>query len=232
MPTLADSELKLSAAADNTTLVSKVYPASNGDVFVVHGMTWTTGDGLATPTGGGQTWQPVNVVAPGGFNGWCAVWVCTVTGSPGSFAISVAPATLNNTHHSIVTERWTSAKLAGSPATNATVSGASGGLTGPSVNLTTVGNSSAISWCSVDEASQDPASRAYRLSATELGIYDGHIGSNSVQYCAAQANVGPAGTYAIGMTLPVNQTFVIAGVEIQDNPGVVTQPGRWGRIHP
>lgn len=229
MPTLADVDQRLSPAADNTTLVSKTFlGVSNGDVFVVKDATWDTNNGLAAPTGGGQTWQPVNVVAPGGFNGWCSVYCCTVSGNPGSFAVSVAPATAGNTRHSLCVEHWTSAKLAASPATNATVSGTSGGLTGPSVNITTVGNSSALSWVSVDVASQDPTTRQYRLSGTEDLFYDGHVGANSVHYGAHADNVGAAGTYAIGMTLPVSQTFVIAGIEIQHNAVAPTAAGRWG----
>lgn len=226
MPALADSDLKLSAAADNTTLTSKSFAAANGDVFVVKLSTWDTANGMAAPTGGGQAWQSVKVVAPGGFNGWCALYVCTVAGSPGSFTVASAPGTAGNTRHSMVVEKWTSAQLAVTPATNATASGSGA----PSANIITVADGSAVSWVSVDVSSQDPAGRAYRLAASEDGIFDGHLGANSVHYFAATADVGLAGTYAMGMTAPAAQTWVLAGVEILA-AAAASQPGRWGAVH-
>lgn len=226
-PILSDSDTKLSAAADNTTLVSKTFASvGNNDVFVVMASTWDSANGMAAPTGGGQTFTQIKIAAPGGFNGWAGLWVCAVSGSPGSFAVSCAPGTAGNTRHSLFVTRWTSAKLAGSPATNATVSGAGA----PSANITTAADNSALVWVECDVASVDPSTRTYRLSGTEIGIYDGHVGANSVQ-SAAYAFPGVAGTYAVGESLPTGQTWVLAGVEVQYNAPAGSEPGGWGTVY-
>lgn len=221
MPTLASSQQVLSASADNTTLVSSSFTANNGDVFVVGLVTWDTNNGMAAPTGGGQSWIPVNIVAPGGFNCWCAIYAVKVTGSPGSFAVTAAPATGANTRHSMKVERWTNANLAGSPATNATTGG---NATAPSASITTTGANSALSWVSADINATDPAGRAYLLSATEDLFFDGHAGSNSEQYgaYAVGAAITTAGAYTIGMSAPTTQHWVMAGVEILDGGSPVS----------
>jgi hypothetical protein len=223
-----------SASADTSTLTTPSFTPTNGEVLVVKLATWDTANGMAAPSGGSQTYQSVNVVAPGGFAGWCAVYVATVSGSPGSMTVSAAPATATSTRHSMVVERWSGAQLAATPATNSTVAGTS---TLPSASITTVGANSVLSWVSVDVQSVDPATRAYLLSATEDGLYDGHAGANSVHYFAYAA-VGAAGSYTIGMSAPASQKWVMAGVEVQAAavasgsqpvPVVVDQPAAPGR---
>lgn len=210
MPTLITHYEVYSGTNNANALTTPAFTPSNGEVIVVKLTTWDTGTSGGTPSGGGQTYTQRVTAAPGGFNGYASVWTATISGSPGSMTISATPAA--SAQHQMIVERWGNAQLAASPAVNSTVNGSGA----PSANITTTAANSVVSWCSVDENSRDPATRAYRLSATEDGIYDGHSGANSVQYFA-YAQVGEAGTYAMGMTDPTTQQWVLAGVEILDN---------------
>lgn len=204
-------------------LTTPSFTPANGEVFVIKGTTWDTNVSIGTPTGGAQAYTKPVEAKPVGFNGYAVIYVATCAGSPGAMTISTTPSA--SAQHQMIVERWGNAKLAVSPAVNAVVNGSGA----PSANITTAADNSVVSWCSADVSSVDPAGRAYRLSATEDGIFDGHLGANSVQYFAYAA-VGAAGVYAMGMTLPAGQTWVLAGVEIQDNTVTGTEPGGWGRI--
>lgn len=218
-PTLIASYSVNSASIDTTDLVTPAFTPSSGEVIVVKLATWDTGNPMGTVSGGGQTYTTRVTAAPGGFAGWARIVTAVISGSPGSMTVTGAGTATNSTH-SMVVERW-SGQLAASPAVNSTVSGSGA----PSANITTAGANSAVSWVSVDVASQDPASRTYRLSATEDGLRDGHVGANSVQYHAYVGDVGAAGTYAMGMTAPGSQTWVLAGIEIQGSSGVTQAIG-------
>lgn len=214
---------EVDSGADNTnTLTTATFTPSNGEVLVVKGTTWSTGLTLNTPTGGSQTYTQQAVEDPGGFAGYASIWTATVAGSPGPMAVSVAPA--SSSRHHIVVERWGSAQLAATPATGRGFYNGTPGA--PSVNITTTGANSVVSWCSQDEQSISPAGRVYLLSATEDGIYDGSGGANTVMYFAYAA-VAAAGTVAMGMSAPTGQKWVLAGVEIQA-AAATTQNGRWG----
>lgn len=203
-----------SAAADTTNLVTPTLTPTpvNGDVLVVKLTTWDTGNPMGAVTGGGQTYNTVNTAAPGGFNGWSRIIGCTIAGSPGAFAVTGA-GTATNSRHSMVVEHYLAANgysLAGSPATNAVKNGAA---SAPSASITTVGPGSVLTWCSCDVASIDPVTRAYLLSGTEDGLFDGHVGANSVQYFA-YATVAAPGAFTIGMSAPGGQTWVMTGMEV------------------
>lgn len=204
-----------SAGADTSTLTTPSFTPANGEILVVKMATWDTGNGMSAPTGGSQTYQQINVAAPGGFAAWAGVWVATISGSPGSMTVSAAPATGSGTRHTMVVERWSGAQLAGSPATNSTIHGTTGGTT----TLTTVGSGSIVSWVLVDENSRDPANTTYDSSSggtvTPDGLYDGHSGSNSVQYFAYQTTVS-TGSQTIGASNTGGSlNWTIAGVEVQ-----------------
>lgn len=211
-PSLIASYAVLSAGTDTSTLTTPSFSSSAGEVIVVKATTYDTANGMATPTDSASalTWTHVNTAAPGGFNGWAGLWATTVGTAPGSITISCAPATGTATRHSMVVERWHAAKLATTPATNGTVSGSG---TTASVGITTTGALSVVSWCMTDEGSNDPANTAYLSSATQDGLYDGHVGSNSVQYFAYQsANV--AGSQTFGITNTGTVKWAAVGVEI------------------
>lgn len=220
MPTKVDADFVKSAGADQTTLTTKTFTVQNNDVLIVKATTWETDVGMGTPTGGSQSYTKYVEAAPGGFSGYAVVYGATVSGSPAPFAISSTPTAAINTRHTLNVEQWRGAKLAASPAVNGTLHG-SGNFSTP---LVTAGDNSVISWCMTEENSVDPAPRVYLLSATEDGIYDGHVGSNSVQYFA-YATVGAAGSYNFGID-PASMTglnWTTAAIEIQN--GVVNGSG-------
>lgn len=231
-PTLLDSDQKYSAGADNTTLVSKSFAGVvNGDVFAVKMTTWDTANGMAAPTGGGQTWQQALVAAPGGFAGWAGLWVATISGSPGSITVSGPPGTAGSTRHSMIVERWGNAKLAGTPAVNGTSHG-----TGTfSTSLTTVGTNSVITWCMSEVNSIDPSTRTYQTdgstAGTEDGLFDGHVGANSVHYFAYTPVLAAAAAHTFGLSAPTGVNWTAAGVEIQYNPPAGSESGGWGCIY-
>lgn len=206
-----------SAAADTSNLVTATLSPTpvNGDTLVVKLTTWDTANPMGAVTGGGQTYNIRNTAAPGGFNCWARILYATISGSPGAFAVTGA-GTATNSRHCMVVEHYLAANgysTAATPATNATVNGAGGP---PSAAITTTQANSVLSWCSVDNQSLDPASRAYLLSATEDGLGDFHVGSNTVQYFAYAngAAITTAGSYSIGMSAPSPQTWVMVGMEV------------------
>lgn len=204
-----------SASTDTTNLVTPALSPTpvNGDVLICKLTTWDTANPMGAVSGGGQTYTTRVTAAPGGFNGWTRIDTCTVSGSPGSFSITGA-GTAANSRHSMVIEHYLGANgafLAASPAVNSTVSGV--GL--PSASITTVGTGSVLSWSSVDVSSIDPATKVYLLGGIQSGLFDGHVGANSVQYFAYSTTVTTPGSYNVGMSSPGGQTWVIAGVEIQ-----------------
>jgi hypothetical protein len=212
-PTLIASYAVYSASADNTTLTTSSFTPANGEIIIVKAATWSTSDGMSTPTGGSQTYSNIGTAAPGGFNAWCGLWACTVSGSPGSMAVSCAPATGSNTRHSMVVERWSGAALAGSPATNATKTGSG---TTATTSLTSTANNSIVSWVLADENSRDPGGSSYVSTSgtpAQDGLYDGHVGSNSVQYFAYQ-DAATAGSQTFGVTNASALAWVAVGVEI------------------
>ena len=215
------SDQQLSPGNDLSTLTSSAATATSvadGDVIVVHLSTWSTVDGMTAPTGGGQTFQAAQISAPGGFNGWAATYVCTVTGNPGAFSISSSPATANTSRHMMVVERYKSAVLAVTPAVlSAPISGTSGSPGSATLNITTTAPNSIVSWNLVDLASSDPAGVTYSpAGSTQTGLYDAHVGSNSVQYAVQSSVIAAAGATTVGLAVVTgNLTWVASGVEIK-----------------
>lgn len=223
MPTKVDQDFVKSVSADQTTLTTKSFTVQNNDVLIVKATTWETDVGMGTPTGGSQTYSKYVEAAPGGFSGYAVVYGATASGSPAPFSISSTPTAAINTRHTICVEVWRGAKLAASPAVNGNVHG-TGSFSTP---LVTALDGSVISWCMIEENSIDPSTRAYLLGDTEDGIYDGHVGSNSVQYFA-YATVGAAGSYSFGLSTPTGLNWSAAAIEIQN--GVVNGSGTIGFV--
>lgn len=213
-PTLITSYAVHSAGADTSNLTTPSFTPSNGEVIVVKIATWDANNAAGATSGGGQTYTTRVTGPTSGFNPYVRIDTAVISGSPGSMAVTVA-GTATNSRHSIVVERWTGT-LDATPAVNGTTTGSGA----PSANITTEAAGSAVSWVSADALSGDPATRTYRLSATEDGLWDGHLGSNGVFYFAYANNVGAVGTYAMGMTAPGGQTWALAGVEIQGASGI------------
>lgn len=213
MPTPVAVYPVYSAGTDTSNLVTPVLSPTpvNGDVLVVKLTTWDAGTPMGATSGGAQTYRTDAIGPLAGFRGYTRIDTTTISGSPGPFSVT-ALGTASPTRHSMVVEHWSAgAFLALVPATNAAVQGSGGP---PQAAINTVGTNSVLTWCSVDLASLDPAGRAYLLGATEDGIFDGHVGTNSVQYFA-WANVGVPASYTIGMTLPTPQIWSMNGIEVQ-----------------
>jgi len=209
-PALLAHDAQYSPGADSSTLTSAALTVSNGDVIVVKAATWDTGTSMSTPTGGGQTYQPVQIVAPGGFAGWSGTWVCTVTGNPGSFSIVSAPSAASR--HSMVVEQWGSAFVDPSPAVFSTTHGSTATMSAP---ITTTAANSVVSLAMVEENSRDPSGHTWTAGTVEDGLYDGHSGSNSVHYFA-YTPVAAAGPTTIDLTVPAGSlNWTISGIEIK-----------------
>jgi hypothetical protein len=219
-PVLAASDQQLSPGNDSSTLTSSAATTgvANGDVVVVKLSTWASADGMTAPTGGGQAFQAAQITAPGGFNGWAATYVCTISGNPGTFSISSSPATANTSRHMMVVERYTSAVLAATPAVlSAPVSGVAGAPGSVSLNITTTAANSVVSWNLVDLSSSDPAGVVYSpAGSTQTGLYDAHAGSNSVHYSVKSSVFASAGAHNVGLAVAAGAlTWVASGVEIK-----------------
>lgn len=205
-----------SPGADNTTLTTPAFIPANGEVIVVKLTTWDTNSPMGAPSGGGQTYTAAQVSAPGGFKCWSATYVTTVTGSPGSFSIS-ATMPGSAARHSMVVERWSNAVVAATPAVFTLITGSGGDM---AATFTTTADNSVISWGMAEINSRDPAGRVYSPTTTvEDGLYDGHVGSNSVQYFGYTPVTG-IGAYAIGLHVPAGSlAWTISGVEIKAATG-------------
>lgn len=218
-PILIAAYIVSSAGANSNTLTTPSFTVPNGTDVVVKMTTWDTAVSMGSVTGGSQTWTSQTVEAPGGFNGWAGITTATIAGSPGPMTVAATPS--GSSQHNMVVECWSNAQLAATPATAAAAN-----ATG-SVNITTAAPNSVVSWCGVDDNSVDPAARVYLGSAVEETVFDGHIGSNSVQYFAYQ-QAAAAGLQAFGLSAPAGLKWVTAGIEIQaagTGTTLTAQPG-------
>lgn len=228
-PTLIASYAVYSAGADTSTLTTPSFQPANGEVITVKCCTWSTGEAMTTPTGGGQTYTQSSLSDVGGFAGYATVFTTTVQGSPAAFAISSTA--LVASRHSMIVERWGNAQLAATPATPTPLHAGTSTFT---ASITTAAAGSVCSWCMCDENSVDPSTRVYQVDGTsplgtEDGLYDGHVGANSVQYFAYTPVLAAAGAHTFGLSSPTGLNWAVAGVEIQAGgpppPPPVPKPG-------
>lgn len=221
-PSLIASYLVASSlSGDNTALVTPSFTPSNGELIVAKTQTWDKALASGAISGGGLTYTPRVTANSGSFNTYGRIDTTVVSGSPGSMTVTSAAPGVSSVH-SMLVERWGSAQLAATPATNALNASSDGA---PSSTITTVANDSIVSWLNGDAQSRDPAGRAYRSGATEEGLVDGHTLVNSVQYYAWQAAV-TLGSQTYGMTAPSNQRWQLAAIEIQVAAAAATWPAR------
>lgn len=97
--------------------------------------------------------------------------------------------------------------------TNSTNNGTGSGA--PTMNITTASSSSAIIVANADWNAADGSSRTWRTNAgslTEL-TYDRNAATHTF-YGGYHANAGTAGTYAVGLSAPSGQRYVIGAVEV------------------
>lgn len=205
-PTLTASFPLASSAKDTSTLTTSAFTPGVSDVIVVKG---ASEDHLCvggTPTATGLTFT-LRASSAAANNAWVGVWTAVVASSS---SITVSSSWSGNAgFHSATVERWTSAQLAATPATNATKTGTGA----PSTTITTVAANSVVSWANADWAAVAPGTPAYRSSATQEQL-DDHSTADYVAYHAWQS-AAAAGSQTLGLTAPTGQTWTLIGVEVQ-----------------
>ena len=207
-PVLTASYFLKTSAPGTSALTTASFTPADGEVVIVKLSTWDATIAMSAPTGGSQTYTSRVINGPAGFFQWCGLYSCVIAGSPGAMTITSSPA--SNSQYSMCVERWTGAQLAASPATGSSAPATS---QSPSGSITATSSTSVISWVAGDVNSADPTTRTYLNSAVEVGIRDGHIGSNGVDYYAYQASTG-VGAQTYGLSTQSGAKAVTASIEV------------------
>lgn len=217
-PTLVAPYSVNSAGSNTTALATPSFTPAVGEILVVKRITWDQPNPYAgAPTGASLTYTTQVTSA---VSSRCWIQISTAVVASASSMTVNSGATTGACQHSMVVERWSSAQLAATPATatNNALSSA------PSVNITTVAAGSVVSWANGDWDGVDPATKAYRSSAVEDGLY--YVsGAVTTQYYAYQT-AASAGSQTMGLTSPATQRWSLAGIEIQD----ATPPATVGQV--
>ena len=205
-PVLASSTPVQITAANLTSLVTSAITVNNGDVLVVKSGSEAQIVVGGTPTAPGQTFTSRKAVSVSGYS-WAGCSTAVVTGSPGTLVVTQAWSGTSGQHEMLV-ERWTGAQLAGTPATNTTVTVSSTGFSG---TLTTVAANSVVSWIAIDTNTNTPGTVGYRSSATQEQVT---TPGNYVGYFAYQA-AAVSGAQTFGTTTPTGAAWSFIGIEIE-----------------
>jgi hypothetical protein len=211
-PTLAAVYQVDSNGSNTSTLQTVTFTPNPNEVIVVKGQS-VQGDGGAfpTPSGGSLTYTLRQSDSTASHNR-VALWTAVAGSSPSSMTVSLGSPGATANHHSMVVERWTNAKLAGSPASNKAISGATGA---PSLSLTTVAANSVVSWLSSDWTNVNGATRAY-ITSSATPSEEGYLFvSNTATFYWAWQLAATAGSQTFGLTAPTGQAWSIIGIEIQ-----------------
>lgn len=230
MPTLTDSLLVVSAAADLSTLTSSSFTVNVGDVIVVKAVIegTLTGAQFSTPTDTAGNTYSLRATDASSSRCWVGLWTA-VAGTATSLTVSATP-TGHVFWHSMMVEHWTDAALAVTPAVGTPETGSGA----PSVTLTTTATGSAVSWLNGDWNANDPTGRVYDSTSsapTEEGIHDKSTG-NYVAYYAYQI-AATVGGQTVGVTVPTGQTWSVLAVEVLDTGGGGTggiDPDQFGTL--
>ena len=214
-PTLAAQYIAARDCYDNTSVVTQSFTPVAGEIIVVKALNGSDYQSYGTPTGGGLTFTSRVLSNPGGNYCRAQIWTATVGGSPTPMTVTLTTSGSGDMH-AILVERWSNAKLAGSPAVSAT-----NGNAAPSGTVTTVANNSIVTWC-VADWNAGTGARTYRGSPTEE-YYRG-VGGDYTGYWAYQ-QAASAGAQTIGLTAP-SFIYSMVGMEIQAlNTGALTDGG-------
>jgi hypothetical protein len=194
----------------NTTTSPKTVSVTTavGDVLVCYGMTADGATTLNTPTGGtGLSWtlrQSAGIVA--GNRTPVYIWTATAT--------TAQTLTLSMTRNGTTTWQWGFNCLRFSGSSGIGASSSTIGDGGPSLNLTTTQDNSAVVVANSDFAVVATA-RTWRTTAgafTEQ-TYSTVSGQMTV-YGGYHPTVGTAGSKTVGLSAPATQTYSIAAVEV------------------
>lgn len=214
-PNLIASYEVIAPTKDVTSLVTPSFTPNNGEVLIVKAASESFDNpAIGAPSGGGQAYTS-RVHVSQSASAVIRIHSAIVSGSPGSMTVTQTY-TVNGGYRSLVVERWGNATLAGSPAVN---NGISSGA--PSLTVTTVADSSVVSWVAGDWNAVAPGSPAYRSSAVQDGLDDKSVEVAYVAYFAYQITT-TAGSQTIGLTSPGGQQASIGGIEVQGLAGTPT----------
>lgn len=182
--------------ADNSSLsiVSTAITVNNGDLLVVKTSSWGASPVPSLPTALGQTFTERGTISSGSF---CYVKIHTaiVTGSPGTLVVT-QPFSGSNGRRSSVFERWSNAKLAATPAINATKNSTS--ANGFSASVTTTAANSVVTWTAGDYNGVLTGTPAYRSSA----VNESYNRVSSYAFYNAYQAAATAGAQTFGLTTP------------------------------
>lgn len=167
---------------------------------------------VSSPTGGSLTYtlQQSNVIGSNSNTyGWTAIPVSQQT-----FSLGLTGSSNGNPWSAIVLP-WTGSDGIGATAKN-------NGTGGPTVNITTVADNSAVQVIVADWNATLGTTRTWRTvngytptagNGGEKAYFTD--GSNYTVYCAVYPDVGTAGVKAVGLSAPVGQKYTTVAVEVK-----------------
>lgn len=201
-------------ALATSSLTSSSFTPEDGELIVVKVATADTGCVPSVPTAPGVTFTSQATAGTSGSFGYVRVATARIGTSPGSISITQA-FTGTGRSRAMVVERWRSAQVAASPATQAST-----GSGAPSTTLTTTAANSVASWVIDDWNSVAPGAYAYRSTVNETYLFD-YSPNNFVGYFGYQ-HAPTTGSQTYGLSAPAGQAWSSVAVEIQFAPLIPT----------
>jgi hypothetical protein len=197
--------------AATVSLVTASFTPPLNSIVVAHVV---SADGAQTHTGvTGLTFTSRLNVGSASASTRNSLWTAVGAGS----AVTVTAAFGGTgTHRMLAVKVWTSAQLAGTPATHSLVFAGSA----PSDAITTAAAGSVVDWSGGDWA-QITGARTYRSSAVEDGY---HTSAGQYTGYAAHQAAASAGSQTYGQTAPTGQTSTLVSVEVQASGGAPALP--------
>lgn len=192
---------------NNTTPISFSIPnVQVGDLLVWKQSGADYNIGSRTPVTTGETWNHLIAI---NVSGYCTVGISTmVATTAGTKAISSTWLGGGTQEHSGVVEHWRNAQVGPNTATQSNLTNQQ-----PSMNITTTGTDSVVSWVNSDWTAQSGTNPTYRGTVTEE--YKAGLANTSYWvYYVRQAAASP-GTQTVGLTAPSGQKPTMGAIEVQ-----------------
>jgi hypothetical protein len=188
-----------------------------GDVLVAYAMTDSDTTTVTISNSGlALAWTLQQSVLVTGFS-WLGIWTHVVAQSRAGVTVSFAGVGGGFFGGDVLLIRGSDG-VGASSKTN--------GSGAPTLNITTTRPNSMIVVANVDFAVGTGA-RTWRTGAGALTETTYSAATNMTVYGGYHADAGPAGTYAVGLSLPTGQTYSIAAVEIfGQTPAMLLQTWR------
>lgn len=215
-------DIQYQDAINTTSLVSAALTVQVGDILVIKTVTADSSQYVSACTVDTVAATKRGEVTQGSY---CHVGVYTFIATATSHTVTTAITGAPGSWHSMVTEVWRGAQLAGTPAVNTTKYWSTSS-TGFSASVTTVANDSIVTWVAGDWTAAAFGTIGYRSSATTDGATSNR-GGNANDYSTyfAYQTAASAGAQTFGTTSPsVTSKFSAIGIEVQDSGGVAAPP--------